>query len=124
MFVSKFMKKLIQSNIFHNKNQSCMELSVNQELIVQQMNKKISNNNFVFESISCLCGKNTFDLVASVERYGVEQQTVVCKNCGLIQLNPRMSYSDYTEFYESDIYRKLYEPDGIESCTSLYSNKT
>jgi len=118
------MKKIIQSNIFHKKNQSCMELSVNQELIVQQMNIKISNNNFVFESISCLCGKNTFDLIASVERYGIEQQTVVCKNCGLIQLNPRMSYSDYTEFYESDIYRKLYEPDGIESCTSLYSNKT
>ena len=124
MFGSKFMKKIIQSNIFHKKNQSCMELSVNQELIVQQMNIKISNNNFVFESISCLCGKNTFDLIASVERYGIEQQTVVCKNCGLIQLNPRMSLSNYREFYESDIYRTLYEPKGIKSYTSFYSNNT
>lgn len=66
------------------------------------LDKYISN----LESISCnICGSDDYHLLANKERRGLPLKTVICKNCGLIYINPRPTKELYDEFYKSD-YRK------------------
>ncbi len=55
-----------------------------------------------------------FDRLAEHDRYGIDSQTVVCRTCGLIQTNPRMTAEDYRAFYASDTYRLLYDGEDYE----------
>ena len=68
-----------------------------------------SSNNFHFEKISCIiCNNNKFINLLNYDRYSLLQKTCYCKNCGLIQSNPRMTKESYKKFYESDLYRDIY----------------
>lgn len=105
----------IYKNKFKVLNEQIMDLNKKQLDARNKLNKKIRNNNISFEKIPCLCGWcDSFDLIASVDRYGLTQETVVCRNCGLIQSNPRMTEKEYKEFYESDVYRLICSPSDIE----------
>lgn len=53
-----------------------------------------------------LCGCGGFVEVAVRDRYGFENPTHVCAQCGLAFLNPRMTREAYSEFY-AHTYRKL-----------------
>lgn len=79
--------------------------------LVREFNRNIVNNKVAFEEVPCLCGCLEFDLIASVDRYAMLQQTVMCTNCGLIQSNPRMTKAQSRNFYSSDLYRRCYEGD-------------
>lgn len=77
--------------------------------LAKKFNGDIVNNRVAFEEVPCLCGCRDFLLVASVDRYAILQQTVMCVNCGLIQSNPRMTEAQNRDFYSSDLYRRCYE---------------
>lgn len=53
--------------------------------------------------------------LATSDRYGIAQRTVLCRRCGLIQSNPRMSEASLRLFYGSDEYRRLYDGDDFVS---------
>ncbi|MBM3151258.1 MAG: class I SAM-dependent methyltransferase [Chloroflexi bacterium] len=58
------------------------------------------------EEVGCnACGSLETDTLAERERFGLPLRTVICKNCGLIFINPRPTKEMYAEFYKSD-YRK------------------
>lgn len=61
------------------------------------------------ETVPCLCGGNRFETLATHDRYGIAQPTVICLKCALIQSNPRMTAADTRAFYASDEYRALYD---------------
>ncbi len=82
-----------------------------QARLVREFNHNITSNRVVLEEVPCLCGGKDFELIASVDRYGILQRTVLCINCGLIQSNPRMTMAQYKDFYSSDLYRRCYEGD-------------
>lgn len=54
-----------------------------------------------------VCSRSEFDTLARRDRYGLPVTTVVCRTCGLVQTNPRMSQEAYNGFYDS-VYRELY----------------
>lgn len=54
-----------------------------------------------------ICGGNVFETLAVVDRFGLPVSTVVCRGCGLVQTNPRMSEEAYARFYQGS-YRDLY----------------
>lgn len=69
---------------------------------------KISSGLYNFECVPCaLCGKDGFELLSSKDRYGLHFNVVICRCCGLIQANPRMTQKAYTDFYNLE-YRELY----------------
>lgn len=72
--------------------------------------KKFNNDpNIKFEKISCLnCLSNESKILFINDRYGFNLTTVLCKSCGLIFSNPRMSEDTVNYFYKSDIYRTIY----------------
>lgn len=49
----------------------------------------------------CWCGATAERLLCSEDRWGQALQTVVCKMCGTIRLNPRMTQEQATYYYGS-----------------------
>lgn len=54
------------------------------------------------ENICCnLCGANSFYILARKFSNGQPVQTCMCKNCGLIYINPRMTRAEYDRYYKT-----------------------
>jgi SAM-dependent methyltransferase len=53
-----------------------------------------------------LCGGSWLVTIAHQDRYGLPLQFVMCRQCGLITLNPRWGQESYNKFY-TDYYRPL-----------------
>ena len=67
------------------------------------------NGHYPFESFCCECGagEEAFDVLAEKDRYGLKSRTVICRKCGLVMTNPRMTQEGYDYFYDKE-YGKLY----------------
>lgn len=68
----------------------------------------------LFDRICPICANNEFTKISERDRYGFPIPTVVCKSCGLVQLNPLPRCEDYVDFY-SNHYRRLYIADLVGS---------
>ena len=69
---------------------------------------KLQSGIYQTEETPCpIC--NTFDdeLLAAKDRYGIPLSVVICRRCGLIRSNPRMTLQSYADFYKTE-YRPLY----------------
>ena len=74
----------------------------------QQIEEKIASGHYRFEEKPCaVCQQERFHLLAEKDRYGLYCPVVICRDCGLIQVNPRMTQDAYDEFYNVE-YRDLY----------------
>ena len=113
-------RKSFKLNRFHLPNKPYEQLTQQQLQFVSEFNDKVKSGAIKFEIVPCLCGNSEFDLVASVDRYGMLQNTVLCTKCGLIFSNPRMTTDEYVNFYSSDLYRKCY---GGDDYIELYKTK-
>lgn len=67
------------------------------------------NSKYKFEGFQCECGagEEAFDILAEKDRYGLKNRTVICRKCGLVMTNPRMTQDSYDYFYDKE-YGKLY----------------
>lgn len=62
------------------------------------------------ESVPCpLCDTGTQNdyVLATVGYPGIPVQNVICKGCGLIRINPRMTPEGYEAFYKEDFFEYL-----------------
>lgn len=75
--------------------------------IIQEQQKE--NSVYQFERFKCECGagEEAFDVLAEKDRYGLKNRTVICRKCGLVMTNPRMTQESYDYFYDKE-YGKLY----------------
>jgi 2-polyprenyl-3-methyl-5-hydroxy-6-metoxy-1,4-benzoquinol methylase len=79
-----------------------------QERMKSQVEHKIQSGIYKFEKSACLiCSGNNFELLSEKDRYGLFMPVVICRDCGLIQTNPRMTQESYKQFYSFE-YRQLY----------------
>lgn len=90
---------------------SAEKLGPDQHALIRAFNAGLKDGSVVVEEVPCLCGGNDFDAVADYDRYRIRQRTVICRKCGLIQSMPRMDAEQTAKFYQSDLYRRLYDPD-------------
>lgn len=98
-----------------------MHLSKFQKKVVKQYNENIRAGLMSTIKKPCLCGQGEcFDQVYSNDRYGLWCPSVICRSCGLVQLNPRLTDAEYSKFYSSDDYRMLY---GDENYLEKYKSK-
>lgn len=97
---------------------SLLKLNSLQKETKDKLNQKIKEGRYKFEKVPCIvCGSEEFETIAEKDRYGLNNQVVVCKTCGLVQTNPRFTQETYNQFY-NDEYRSLYE--GEESATDVF----
>jgi 2-polyprenyl-3-methyl-5-hydroxy-6-metoxy-1,4-benzoquinol methylase len=101
-----------------------MERRMEQMKAVESFNNKVKKGLYLIEEVPCLCGSNHSFKIASHDRYGLWSPVVLCKRCGLIYANPRLTKESYQTFYSSDEYRGIYEEDGdyLEAARHRYDN--
>ena len=97
-------------------------LNQQQEELVKEFNRKVDSCETTLNFVPCLCGSHEFDLIALIDRYTMSQKTVLCRHCGLVQSNPRMSEKEYEIYYSSDIFRLIYD-SRVSSEEEHYKNK-
>jgi len=75
--------------------------------------QRVAEVGFPFEELqfehvqTCnLCGSSRQTVITHRDRYGLPLNAAMCMDCGLIFLNPRLSYAEYGRFY-ADYYRPL-----------------
>jgi 2-polyprenyl-3-methyl-5-hydroxy-6-metoxy-1,4-benzoquinol methylase len=96
------------SKRFKYNGKSVLKLNEIQIRMKDQIEKKIGKGIYSFEEVPCcICSGKNFDILAEKDRYGLYTSIVICRNCGLIQANPRMRQKSYNQFYNIE-YRKLY----------------
>jgi 2-polyprenyl-3-methyl-5-hydroxy-6-metoxy-1,4-benzoquinol methylase len=82
------------------------------------VNNKIASGQYHFESVPCvICHGSDFEVLSEKDRYGFDCKAVICKSCGLVQTNPRLTQESYNDFYNTE-YRPLY--GGTETATEKF----
>lgn len=86
----------------------------------------VAENKLTYETISCFCGSDRFEVLATMDRQSVPQTISLCVECGLMLNNPRLDESSYNFFYSSGLYRDMYDgemafTDKITPATIGYS---
>ncbi|NLL29106.1 MAG: hypothetical protein GX259_09940 [Bacteroidales bacterium] len=107
--------KIMLSPRFKNDGKPIYKLNEIQLQAKADVELKIEKGQYEFEEVNCAaCKSNEYELLAEKDRYGLTYYTVICKNCGLFYVSPRMTGKVYAEFYNSE-YRKLYVGENMAS---------
>ena len=78
---------------------------------IGRVKRKLATGAYHTEPVACFCGSTSAQLVTDKDRYGFDHAMWLCKECGIIYANPRMTEASYAEFYATE-YRHIYDhPD-------------
>lgn len=58
-----------------------------------------------------ICESKNISILFNNDRYGINQKTSICNECGFMFSNPRMTEISAEYFYNSDLYRSIYDGD-------------
>lgn len=105
-----------------NNGKPLLELNQLQYSLKQQIERKVSEETYVFERIPCpICDSKASETLAEKDRYGLYFPVVICRDCGMVYSNPRMTAASYAAFYDCE-YRQLYHGKDIPY-ESLYQEQ-
>lgn len=108
------------SKRFQNDHRAVLSLNEIQKAAKEQIEEKVGNGRYAFEKTPCcVCGESNFELLSEKDAYGLYCPVVICKMCGLVQQNPRMSQRNYDEFYDKE-YRNLYDGESGHDAMKNY----
>lgn len=95
---------------------SFLPINMVQERALYHFIKDCDEGKFAFEEYNCECGatKKDFEVLAKKDRYGIDVNTVICKKCGQLMTNPRMTQESYNLFYDI-YYRDIYSGSATAS---------
>jgi len=95
--------------------ESVRGLNDEQQAIRDQVQEKLDTGDYRLESFPCtVCDSTAFVTLSEKERYGLNLPIEICRDCGLIQGNPRFDRETASEFYRHE-YRRLYGLSDDES---------
>jgi len=74
--------------------------------IQQEAKARIISNlqqgHYKLEKVPCaVCEGRDFENISGKDRYGLPVSVVICRSCGLIQENPRLTQKSFDEFYKT-----------------------
>jgi len=81
---------------------------------IKEINNFNNNTDIEYENLTnCeICTSKKISILFNNDRYGINQKTCVCNNCGFMFSNPRMTQKSTEYFYNSDLYRLIYDGSG------------
>jgi len=82
-----------------------------------QIAGKIKSGEYAVEDAPCFCGGARDREVALHERYGIPARIVLCEECALLRINPRLTAAAYQSFYNNE-YRSLNFPHYLSGVAS------
>ena len=75
---------------------------------IGRVKRKLATGVYQTEPVACFCGSTSAQLVTNKDRYGFDHAMWLCKDCGVIYANPRMTDASYAQFYAEE-YRQIYD---------------
>lgn len=80
-----------------------IKLNSLQAKIKSQIEEKIRDGHYQTEKVACaVCGGESFEPFSEKDRFGLQVAVVICRDCGLIQTNPRLTKESFNEFYKTE----------------------
>lgn len=84
--------------------------------LIRQLEEKIKAGVYRFEKASCaICRRPTrLVKISQIDCHGLYTPVAICRDCGLVQTNPRMTQASYDSFYNNEyfgIYKGRLEVD-------------
>lgn len=73
---------------------------------INAIKKNLQSGVYPLASYPCFCGSTSEIEIFKKERNGIPHRAVLCNECSLIRINPRMSGRDYVDFYNKH-YRHI-----------------
>lgn len=73
----------------------------------KKISEKIRSGIYSYEYCSCYCGSNEFIKLSEIDLYGHYYPFVICKKCGIMRANPRLTEASLKDIYLND-YRNIY----------------
>ena len=98
---------LIEDNLFIIGERTIL-LTPRQIKNIKSIEDKLISGEYKYRQNKCLCGVNDDQIIAVRDRYGSKLITVICKNCGLVRLNPYFDDSTLGKFYNNE-FDNIYE---------------
>lgn len=91
------------SKRYKNDGVSHMKLNDIQWRMRRSIEDKIERGIYRFETVSCaVCDSKDYELLGEKDRHGLYMPVVICRRCGLIYTNPRMTQESYDLFYNDE----------------------
>ena len=90
-----------------NKIKSILLLDRNQKKIIDNLNAKLLKKKIKLQNTECICGEKKYYDISSVDRYGLNLNTVLCQKCGTLRFNPYFNKRE-TKFFYQKYYQDLY----------------
>ncbi len=107
---------------YENDGKPILNLSEAKLKVKAQIEAKLTSGQYQWEDVACcICAGRQFDPISMKDRYGFYMPVVVCRSCGLVQTNPRMTQVAYNDFYQQH-YRKLYATED-ESLDDFFNQR-
>lgn len=75
---------------------------------IQQVKTKLASGEYPTDQTKCFCGSEDDIILINQDRYTIPHRMVICKDCGILRANPRMTQTAYDHFY-NDEYRPIYD---------------
>ncbi len=100
------MTKIFLSIRYKYNGKSFIDLSQNQKNTKRKIISDFKEGILKWENNKCRCSSNKDLTISMKDRYGFKVRTVLCKNCGLLRTDPRIS-EDTIEIFYRKYYRNL-----------------
>jgi SAM-dependent methyltransferase len=84
-----------------------LKLSAEQQRRVATVNAAIRGGQYALRRGRCCCGAEAADIVAGIDRYGIELDTVLCHDCATLRFDPYLSDDSLGNFYREH-YQSMY----------------
>ena len=104
---------------YKNDGKSIIPLKGKQKKAKREIINKFLRGEFNHVARDCVCGAEEFELLSEKDAYGLPCAVVICKQCGLIQVNPCPDKQTLNNFYQ-EYYNKLYD-DKMAYDTAFYT---
>jgi 2-polyprenyl-3-methyl-5-hydroxy-6-metoxy-1,4-benzoquinol methylase len=86
---------------------SILPLDSSQKKIVDKLNTRLFKKKVKLHFTVCICGEKKNYKISSVDRYGLNLNTVLCQNCGTLRFDPYFNRDEIQIFYQK-YYQDLY----------------
>lgn len=87
-----------------------MKLSAEQIKVRDNFLNKFKSGEYKTVINPCVCGIQSDTLISKKDRYGIDLETKLCNNCGLVRSDPYYDLQTLNYFYANE-YRSLYTDD-------------
>ena len=75
---------------------------------IRRVKTKMASGQYDMESVSCFCGSDDYVQATELDRYGIDYSMGICRSCGIMYSNRRLTEKSMRDFYAKD-YRLIYD---------------